>query len=161
MCYRYKKTAINILCGGASAYGSGCQTRLLDFASNTATIPEQRPGWQGKNLLDFLSSTCDNPGMKYQIIKTAIYEKWFSRLKDHQAKKRIFSRLSFIRRGHFGDHKQVGNNLFELKFFFGPGYRIYYTIQDSEVIFLIAGGDKSSQEKDIKRAEEILAALED
>ncbi len=61
----------------------------------------------------------------------------------------------------FGDHKQVFADLFELRFFFGPGYRIYYTIQNNEVVFLVAGGDKSSQDKDIKRAIKLLSTLEE
>ncbi len=65
-----------------------------------------------------------------------------------------------LKQGHFGDHKQISKDLFELRFFFGPGYRIYYTIRDDTIIFLLAGGDKSIQELDIKRAKEFLAVLE-
>ena len=45
--------------------------------------------------------------------------------------------------GSFGDHKTIGTNLFELRMFFGPGFRVYYTIQGRDIIFLLAGGDKS------------------
>jgi len=63
--------------------------------------------------------------------------------------------------GSFGDHKTISLNLFELRMFFGPGFRVYYTIQGREIIFLLAGGDKSTQKKDIVKAEELLKQLED
>ncbi len=160
MCYRYKKTAINILCGGASAYGSGFQTRLLDFASNAATIPEQRPGWQGKNFFDFLYLFRYILRM-YKIKTTKYFKKWFKKIRDGKIRYRIYKRLDTISRGSFGDHKQIGKNLFELRFFFGPGYRIYYTIQNNNIVFLVVGGDKSSQQQDIKIAKEFLAELEE
>ena len=60
----------------------------------------------------------------------------------------------------FGDHKHLGGNLFELRFFFGPGFRAYYTIKDRKVVFLLCGGDKSTQARDINKARAVLAELE-
>jgi len=57
-------------------------------------------------------------------------------------------------------NKQSAEHLFELRMFFGPGFRVYYTIQGREIIFLLAGGDKSSQKKDITKARELLKQLE-
>ncbi|BAK72815.1 conserved hypothetical protein [Arcobacter sp. L] len=62
--------------------------------------------------------------------------------------------------GNFGDHKSVGNNISELRIPTGPGYRVYYTQKDDEIIVLLVGGDKSSQSDDIKKANEILKELE-
>ena len=55
---------------------------------------------------------------------------------------------------------RIDNNLFELRFFFGSGLRIYYTIRSEQVVLLLVGGDKSSQSKDIKHAKQILDELE-
>jgi probable addiction module killer protein len=65
-----------------------------------------------------------------------------------------------IAQGHFGDYKQISNNVFELRFFFGPGYRVYYTIQNDKVVILLNGGDKGSQNKDIESAQSLADALE-
>jgi putative addiction module killer protein len=82
-------------------------------------------------------------------------------LKDSSVKARILGRLSRIENNNFRDFKQISPNLFELRFFFGTGFRIYYTIQDEMVVILLVGGDKSSQEKDIAKATELLAKLEE
>lgn len=65
-----------------------------------------------------------------------------------------------MRFGHFGDHKRINSKLFELRFFFGSGYRVYYTVRNGEIIFLLVGGDKSSQSKDIDTANNLLNKLE-
>lgn len=84
-----------------------------------------------------------------------------TRLKDSKVKTRILARLNSVENGNFGDFKQLTSDLFELRFFFGPGLRIYYTIQDGRVMLLLAGGDKSSQTKDIANAAELLHELKD
>ena len=81
-------------------------------------------------------------------------------MKDSSIKIKVLARLDRVENGNFGDFKQIGSNLFELRFFFGNGLRIYYTIQESRVLFLLAGGDKSTQSKDIERAAEFLKELE-
>jgi len=63
--------------------------------------------------------------------------------------------------GNFGDHKQLDSKLFEMRFFFGSGYRVYYTIKSNRIVLLLAGGDKSSQQQDITMAITILNELED
>lgn len=78
---------------------------------------------------------------------------------------RIIKRFDHVEKGNFGDHKGLGPNLFELRFFFGPGYRIYYTIKEATegmttVVMMLCGGDKSSQKKDIEKAKAIMAELE-
>jgi putative addiction module killer protein len=61
---------------------------------------------------------------------------------------------------NFGDHKGLGGGLFELRFFFGPGFRTYYTIKGERVVFLLCGGDKATQKKDIEKARKIITELE-
>ena len=98
--------------------------------------------------------------MKYELRSSKQYDKWFAKLKDSSIKIKVLARLDRVENGNFGDFKQIGSNLFELRFFFGSGLRIYYTIQESRVLFLLAGGDKSTQSKDIERAAELLNELE-
>lgn len=98
--------------------------------------------------------------MKYELRSSKQYDKWFTKLKDSSIKIKVLARLDRVENGNFGDFKQIGSNLFELRFFFGSGLRIYYTIQESRVLFLLAGGNKSTQSKDIERAAELLNELE-
>lgn len=61
--------------------------------------------------------------------------------------------------GNFGDAKSVGAGVFELRFDFGPGYRVYYTERNGEIVVLLAGGDKSTQKQDIEKAKELAATI--
>lgn len=90
--------------------------------------------------------------MQYEIKKTSEFHNWLRKLRDRQAVLAINKRLTRVAIGHFGDCKQLGEDVFELRFFIGPGYRVYFTIRDKTVVVLLVGGDKSSQEADIKRA---------
>jgi len=98
--------------------------------------------------------------MRYEIEKTAEFDRWLKKLKDRQAVLAISIRLSRIVLGNFGDTKSVGDDVHELRLFVGPGYRIYYTIRGGAVVLLLVGGDKSSQERDVRKAKEIAKALE-
>jgi putative addiction module killer protein len=99
--------------------------------------------------------------MKYELRKTEIFDRWMAKLKDRSAKIKILARMDRIENGNFGDHKQIDKNLFELRFFFGPGYRIYYTIKGSTVVILLTGGNKTTQVKNIKKATALLNDLEE
>ena len=98
--------------------------------------------------------------MRYKIISTEIFDKWFSRLKDAITKRKILARLARVENGNFGDCKNIAGGLFELRFFFGSGLRIYYAICDDQVVILLVGGDKSSQNKDIEKAKQLINELE-
>ncbi len=99
--------------------------------------------------------------MKYELRSTKQYDKWFARLKDSSVKIKVLARLDRVSNGNFGDFRQISTNLYELRCFFGGGLRIYCTVQKSRVVFLLTGGDKSAQSKDIERASALLNELED
>ena len=98
--------------------------------------------------------------MTYELQSTPTFDKWLTKLKDTSIRNRLLVRLDRIETGSLGDFKQIDNNLFELRFFFGSGLRIYYTIRDGKVVLLLAGGDKSSQTKDITKSKALLLEME-
>jgi putative addiction module killer protein len=75
---------------------------------------------------------------------------------DLQTKARILNRISRLEYGAYGDYKLIDNKLFELRCFFGKGYRVYFTEENNKIIILLNAGDKDSQQKDIKKARELL-----
>lgn len=97
----------------------------------------------------------------FTVLETLQFIKWFERLKDIKSKVLITKRIERLKSGNFGDCKNIDKDISELRFFIGAGYRIYYTIKGDEIIILINGGDKSSQNKDIQKAKTILKDLED
>jgi len=94
--------------------------------------------------------------MKHELVSTSFFDKWLVALKDRSVRNRVLARLARIENGNFGDYKQLSASLYELRFFFHGGLRIFYSICDGEIVLLLCGGDKSSQKKDIKRAEQLL-----
>ncbi len=96
--------------------------------------------------------------MIYELKSTETFERWLKTL-DKSVKNPLLSRLARLENGNFGDHKQIGVNLFELRCTFGGGIRVYYTIVDKRVVLLIAGGSKSTQSQDIEKAQDILRKL--
>lgn len=98
--------------------------------------------------------------MTYELQSTPTFDKWLAKLKDATTRNRLLARLDRIETGNFGDFKQIDNNLFELRFFFGSGLRIYYTIRNGQVVLLLAGGDKSTQAKDITKSKALLLEME-
>ncbi len=99
--------------------------------------------------------------MRYELRSTKQFDKWFTRLKDSSVKTKILARINRVENGNFGDCKQISFKLFELRFFFGSGLRIYYTIKEGRIVFLLTGGDKSTQTKNIEKATALLNELED
>lgn len=97
----------------------------------------------------------------YSVQQTQTFAKWLAGLRDMRAKARIVSRIRQATNGNLGDVKSVGGGVSEMRVDVGPGYRLYYTRRGEVLIILLVGGDKSSQEKDIKRAQAILQELEE
>ena len=80
------------------------------------------------------------------------FTEWLKSLQDRTTRKRIQAQLDRIESGNLGDHKSVGDGVFEIRFRFGSGYRIYFGEVDNTIILLFCGGDKSSQGRDIEQA---------
>jgi putative addiction module killer protein len=82
-------------------------------------------------------------------------------LRDPLGRRAIVRRLArIVSTDHFGDHAGVGDGVSELRIDVGPGYRVYYTVREGQVVLLLCGGAKDSQERDIRRAKEMAAELE-
>ena len=81
------------------------------------------------------------------------FEKWESKL-DKQIRKRIYQRFERVLNGNYGDFKRIDEDIAELRFTFGKGYRIYFSEMDDVIVLLLSGGDKSDQVQDIKKAKE-------
>ncbi|MBA8876485.1 type II toxin-antitoxin system RelE/ParE family toxin [Phyllobacterium myrsinacearum] len=93
------------------------------------------------------------------IEKTDTFLDWFDGLRDQRARARIAKRLDRLIEGNPGDVKAVGDGVSELRIDYGPGYRIYYIERKSILIILLCGGDKSTQDRDIKRAQTMAIIL--
>lgn len=87
-----------------------------------------------------------------EIRKTDLFAHWLDDLRDIRARARIQTRIERLAMGNPGDAEPVGEGVSELRINYGPGYRVYFKRQGRELIILLAGGDKSSQAKDIKIA---------
>ena len=95
------------------------------------------------------------------IQQTEAYAKWFSGLRDRVARARIDVRIRRLSLGNPGDAKPVGDGVSELRVDHGPGYRIYFIQRGEVVIVLLAGGDKSTQDKDIRNAKALAKDLKE
>ena len=94
-----------------------------------------------------------------EIRETSAYAAWSSALRDRTAKARIDIRIRRLSLGNLGDTRPVGEGVSELRIHYGPGYRIYLKKQDDALVILLAGGDKSSQDKDIRLAKDLARNL--
>lgn len=96
----------------------------------------------------------------FTVRQTQEFQDWLDALNDVRAQVRIAARLRLAEAGNLGDWKPVGGEVSEMRIPFGPGYRLYFSRRQSILIVMLAGGDKSSQARDIKRAQRILKQLE-
>ncbi|MFY9261335.1 MAG: type II toxin-antitoxin system RelE/ParE family toxin [Gallionella sp.] len=90
------------------------------------------------------------------FLKSAEFDAWLAKLKDKVGKAMIARRIERAEAGHFGDCASVGEGVVEMRIHVGPGYRAYFTRRGDTVYFLLLGGDKSTQNRDIKRAIEMM-----
>ena len=94
-----------------------------------------------------------------EIRQTEVYSKWFNSLRDRQARARINARIRRLSLGNPGDVKPVGEGVSELRIDYGPGYRVYFVQREQTIVILLAGGDKHTQDQDIKTARELAQVL--
>jgi putative addiction module killer protein len=96
----------------------------------------------------------------FTVLQTQDFQDWLDALKDRRAQLRIAARLRLAEAGSLGDWKPVAGSISEMRIDFGPGYRLYFTRRGNIVVVLLCGGDKSSQKRDISRAQRIARELE-
>ena len=92
-----------------------------------------------------------------EVRETNEFSRWLGALRDLHARSKILVRIARLANGNPGDAQPVGEGVSELRINHGPGYRVYYVQRDAKYVLLLAGGDKSSQSKDIKQAKRLAA----
>ena len=93
--------------------------------------------------------------------QTDTFSDWLKNIRDIKARARIAVRLRSAEHGNFGDCAPVGEGISEMRLHFGPGYRLYFWQQGSQVYWLLAGGDKNTQKRDIERAKALRREVEE
>lgn len=95
-----------------------------------------------------------------RIIESSVFTAWLTGLRDARARNRVLARISRLTAGNPGDVKPVGQGISELRIDYGPGYRVYFSQRGVVAILLLVGGNKRTQDRDIKRAKDISKAFE-
>ena len=96
----------------------------------------------------------------YTIKKMPEFDKWINGIRDRSTKMRLLRRLEKAQRGLLGDVASVGAGVYEMREFFGPGWRMYYCQHGDTLVIMLGGGNKTSQSKDIEVAKSLAASLE-
>ena len=92
---------------------------------------------------------------KYQLEDGRVpFDIWFNELKDKRASAKILVRIKRVELGNFGDTRSLGEGVYELRITEGQAYRVYYGYAGREIVLLLCGGNKSTQQKDIKKAKQ-------
>ncbi|MFN4356089.1 type II toxin-antitoxin system RelE/ParE family toxin [Sphingopyxis alaskensis] len=99
-------------------------------------------------------------GHAYRLAETTQFARWFGSLRDVRAVAKIADRLKRASNGNFGDHKSVKGGVFEMRIDHGPGYRVYFFRRGRELVILLCGGDKRSQDDDVARAKRLKEEIE-
>jgi putative addiction module killer protein len=97
--------------------------------------------------------------MMIEVRQTDEYADWFKSLRDRRARARINTRIRRLSLGNPGDVKPVGEGVSELRIDYGPGYRVYFVQRGGTFVILLAGGDKQTQNRDIRTALELARGL--
>ena len=95
-----------------------------------------------------------------EIRQTVDFERWLNRLKDRTGRAKILVRIRRLAFGNPGDVRPVGNDISEMRIDHGPGYRVYFAQRGAVLVLILCGGDKSTQQRDIKRAKGRAARVE-
>jgi putative addiction module killer protein len=99
--------------------------------------------------------------VKITLNRTELFATWLRGIRNISAKARIFARLDAAKQGNFSDWRSVGGGIFEMRVDVGAGYRIYYAREDTFVYLLLAGGDKNTQDADIKAARKLWQKIQE
>ena len=91
----------------------------------------------------------------FDVQLASTFQAWLHGLRDMKGRVAIARRLERAVAGNLGDHHSVGEGVSEMRIDMGPGYRVYFTLRGNQLVIVLAGGDKSSQSRDIKRAQEL------
>ncbi len=94
-----------------------------------------------------------------QVRQSETFRSWLADLRDRRAVARIAARIDRLKLGNPGDVKSVGDGVSELRIDYGPGYRLYFKQVGQEIVLLLCGGDKSTQDRDIERAKALATDL--
>ena len=94
-----------------------------------------------------------------QLFRTSEFDKRLRKMMDERARARVNVAVQRMEDGNFGDSRSVGGGVMEARIHYGPGYRVYYTRHGGEIVILLLCGDKTTQERDIKRAVAMAATL--
>lgn len=94
-----------------------------------------------------------------EVRQTDVYVRWFENLRDRQARARVDARIRRLSLGNAGDIKAVGDGVLELRIDYGPGYRVYFVHRGQSIVILLAGGDKRTQDRDIRIARALAEEL--
>jgi putative addiction module killer protein len=93
----------------------------------------------------------------FEVQTTELFDQWLRDLRNRTARAKITGRIDRLSQGNPGHVRAVGEGISEMKVDTGPGYRIYYKQTGKTIIVILCGGDKSSQESDIRKAKQIAA----
>lgn len=96
----------------------------------------------------------------YTVFQLPEFDAWLRGLKDGMTRRRLARRLEKAEGGNLGDVKPVGAGVWEMREFFGPGWRMYYVERDGMLIVMLGGGDKSTQQDDVAKAQALAVSLE-
>jgi len=99
--------------------------------------------------------------MTYIVKELESFSNWLRNIRDEITKQRLIKRLRKVTLGNLGDIEPVGQGVYEMREHFGPGWRMYFVKKGSTVIVMLGGGDKSSQQTDIRNAIKLAESLED
>lgn len=97
----------------------------------------------------------------FTILQTEAFERWLDGLKDPATRRRLVLRIRKASLGQLGDVKPVGRGVFEMREFFGPGWRMYYARRGEILILMLGGGTKATQARDIEKAIALAETIED
>ena len=97
----------------------------------------------------------------FSVRRLPEFDRWFAGLRDQTTRIRLARRLEKAQRGNLGDVRPVGDGVYEMREFFGPGWRLYYVARADTVIVMLGGGDKGTQSADIASAKALAATIEE